>query len=97
MGRDGKWRLSPAFDVIYSHNPKGKWTNQHQMTINGKRDNFTRADLLAVGESISLARPADILEEVVSAVERWPEFAHQAGISEAKTREIAGNHRLMFG
>lgn len=97
MGRDGKWRLAPAFDVTYSHNPKGKWTNQHQMTINGKRDNFTRADLLAVGESISLTRPADILEEVVNAVERWPEFARQAGLSEAKSGEIASYHRLKFG
>ena len=38
MQPDGKWSLSPAFDVTYSHNPAGKWTSQHQMTINGKRD-----------------------------------------------------------
>ncbi len=40
MGQDGKWHLSPAFDVTYSHNPAGRWTSQHQMTINGKRDHF---------------------------------------------------------
>ncbi|MCP4574761.1 MAG: HipA domain-containing protein, partial [Deltaproteobacteria bacterium] len=49
MDRQGRWKLSPAFDVIYSHNPAGKWTNQHQMSINGKRDHFTTADLILVG------------------------------------------------
>jgi serine/threonine-protein kinase HipA len=40
MGPDGKWKLSPAYDVTYSHNPAGRWTNKHQMIINGKREHF---------------------------------------------------------
>jgi len=38
MDRHGSWLLSPAFDVMYAHNPGGNWTNRHQMTINGKTD-----------------------------------------------------------
>ncbi len=40
MGPDGKWTLSPAYDVTYSHNPAGRWSNKHQMIINGKREHF---------------------------------------------------------
>jgi serine/threonine-protein kinase HipA len=94
MSRDGRWRLSPAFDVIYSHNPAGQWTNQHQMTIHGKRDHFTMADLLAVGESISIAKPARIIDAVRDAVGRWPEFARQAGVAPARIVEIGRYHRM---
>ena len=61
MDADGKWKLSPAYDVIYSHNPAGQWTNQHQMSLNGKRDNFSLQDLIAVGESISLTRTDQVI------------------------------------
>ncbi len=96
MGRDGRWKLSPAFDVTYSHNPAGKWTDQHQMTINGKRDHFTFADIVEVGESISISKPKEIIEEVVDAVEKWPDFAREAGIKEEDIQEKASFHRLKF-
>jgi serine/threonine-protein kinase HipA len=94
MGPDGEWRLSPAFDVIYAHNPAGKWTNQHQMSINGKRDHFTRDDLITVGESISISRPGELIDEVAAAVSKWPEFAQASGVDGRLIAEIGRNHRL---
>jgi serine/threonine-protein kinase HipA len=94
MAPDGQWRLAPAFDVIYAHNPQGTWTNQHQMTINGKRDQFVMEDLLTVGYSIGVSRPNEIVDEVRDAVVRWPEFAQQAGVGEARMDEIRGQHRI---
>ena len=38
MDKNGKWRLSPAYDMGFSYNPDGGWTSQHQMSINGKFD-----------------------------------------------------------
>jgi serine/threonine-protein kinase HipA len=94
MGRDGVWRLSPAFDVIYAHNPHGQWTNRHQMTINGKRDHFTVADLLKVGRSISVPKPAETIEEIREVITRWPQFAREAGVEERTIEDIGENHRL---
>lgn len=94
MGKTGTWYLSPAFDVIYSHNPRGKWTNQHQMSINGKRDHFTLDDLLTVASSISLSKPIEIINEVQSAVVRWPEFAKEAGVDHDTMIAISQYHRL---
>ena len=94
MAPDGKWKLSPAYDVIYSHNPAGQWTNQHQMSLNGKRDNYSLDDLIAVAESISLTRTDKVIDQVYAAVERWPEFARTAGINEKTIQEISANHRL---
>lgn len=89
MDSDGKWKLSPAYDVIYAHNPAGKWTSKHQMSANGKRDHFTREDLISIGESISLSRPEEIINDVIAAVEKWLEFAKKAGIKKEVILEIS--------
>jgi serine/threonine-protein kinase HipA len=94
MAADGKWRLSPAYDVIYAHNPAGKWTNQHQMTLNGKRDHFTRGDLITVSDSIRLSNVEGVIDEVINAVEGWPEFAKTAGINDKTMKDISKSHRL---
>lgn len=92
MDQEGRWHLSPAFDVIYSHNPAGKWTNQHQMSVNGKRDGFILEDMITLGESISLPRPKEIINEVLDAVQRWPEFAREAAVKEETIMEVASYH-----
>lgn len=94
LAPDGKWRLSPAFDVTYAHNPKGQWTSQHQMSVNGKRDNFTREDLLTVAESISLGKPERVIDSVRDAVENWIRYANAAGVSSKMASEIGKHHRL---
>jgi serine/threonine-protein kinase HipA len=96
MDKKGKWQLSPAFDVMYSHNPAGKWTNQHQMTINGKRDGFTRQDLVTVAKSISLPRPEKIIQEIIDVVGDWPQFAEKSGLNKKRISEIARYHRLVL-
>ena len=93
MDSEGRWKLSPAFDVTYSHNPAGKWTNQHQMSINGKHDHFKPADLISVGESISIRKPMAIINEVVDSVKRWTDFAKKAGVAKQHSSEIARHHR----
>lgn len=95
MNRSGNWSLSPAFDVMYSWNAQGDWTNQHQMSINGKRDNFTIDDFLACEKNVMLKRGSsrEIVREVQESVARWKEFADTAGISEKKAEEFARGHR----
>ena len=96
MDRSGEWSLSPAFDICFSYNPLGAWTSSHQMSINGKRDNFTLADIKACANSFVLSRHAvaSILDDVNSAVEQWPKFAEEAGVGEAWMEEIKKAHRL---
>lgn len=93
MNKEGKWKLSPAYDVTYSHNPAGKWTNQHQMSVNGKRDHFTKEELILTGKSLSLSKPEAIIDEVIEAVDRWMEFADRAGVSSKVRQEIQKYHR----
>ena len=94
----GEWSLAPAFDVTYSFNPAGAWTGTHQMTLNGKRDGFTREDFVQCARSALMkrGRAATILEQVQTAVKRWPEFAAAAGVPDEWRDKIQKTHRLTF-
>ena len=96
MDKAGRWSLAPAFDVTYAYNPSGAWTAQHQMTINGRRDEVSRADLRAVASVAGLKRGrADaLLDEVCGAVSRWPEFAREAEVPVAMRESIRSALRL---
>ena len=96
MNRAGGWSLSPAFDVTYAYNPSGDWTNQHQMSMNGKRDGFGIADFREFGQTVSMKRgqAVGIVEDVINVVAKWRSFAGEAGVDERQTAQIASAHRL---
>jgi serine/threonine-protein kinase HipA len=94
MDKNGIWKLSAAFDVIWAYNSSGPWTNQHQMTINGRRDGFTRADLLGPAKQFGIRNASTIIEEVIEAVSKWSKVAERVGIAQTAVRRIAATHRL---
>lgn len=98
MDKSGAWRLAPAYDVVYAHNPAGSWTNAHQMTINGKADNFELEDLRQLGRMADLKpRQTDsILHEVEAAVERWEAFSADAGVPPDLSRRARAGFRTFF-
>jgi len=95
MNRRGEWCLSPAFDMSYAWNPRGEWTSQHQMSVNGKRDGFTREDLLALTKTagIKKAHAGQMIQRVVDVVRRWPDFAEEAGVNDEQVKKIQATHR----
>lgn len=98
MDKSGAWQLAPAFDVIYSYNPQGSWTSQHQMSLNGKRDDFTLADFRAAADSFRLFRGKRLdamLQHVDAAIGKWPEMASQAGVEAKRIEKISRNIRRL--
>ena len=88
LKQGGGWELAPAYDVTHAYNPKGEWTYQHLMSVNGKFSDITRADLLAEADRFGVRRPQDALKEVRAALDQWPDFAKQAGLGEKTIAEI---------
>ncbi|MCJ7815684.1 MAG: HipA domain-containing protein [Xanthomonadales bacterium] len=90
MDKEGRWSLSPAYDVTYSFNPAGEWTANHQMTMNGKRDHFTLDDFKACASAASMkrGRAEAIVAEVQQTVSKWRSFAELAGVPEAVRERI---------
>jgi serine/threonine-protein kinase HipA len=96
MDKAGEWKLSPAFDVTYAYDPKGAWTSQHQMSINGKRYEFIRADLCSLAKvgGIKTHRACEMLDHVITTIRRWPDIAYEAGVAEDLIRKIRATHSL---
>ena len=95
MDKNGTWRLSPAYDVIYAYNPTGDWTSKHQMSINGKRDNFLKDDLISVGKEMNIRSSHRIIDEIIEVVSEWPKFAKDAGVEAQRIKLISKTHRLL--
>ena len=96
MDKAGRWSLSPAFDLTYSFNPEGDWTASHQMTMNGKRDNFNLDDFKACAKTASMkrGRAEKIIDEVRTSVSQWNKFADDAGVDRLQRDQIQGALRL---
>jgi len=92
MNKRGEWKLSPAYDVTYAYNPDNRWLKQHQLSVNGKRENIRKADLLKVAGEMNIKKPLEIITTVQEAASNWNEFASTAGIPEIQANAIG---RLM--
>ena len=96
MDRQGKWKLAPAYDLCYSYTPGGKWTNRHQLSLNGKQDNFTMEDLQKVGENMGIRKHKQIIEEIQETVSHWHETAKDCGVK-PEHADFIGENLLLFG
>ena len=89
------WELAPAYDVTHAHNPRGEWTHQHLMSVNGKFDGIARADLLAEAARFSVPRAKELIVDVRSAIDNWSDHAQSAGLHEDKTQELRRDFLLL--
>lgn len=90
MDKQGQWKLSPAYDVSFSYNPNGLWTSSHQMTVNGKRKNFTELDFenCAKFGNLSHREVKNAIADVKAAVSNWKIIAKNTGVSQRRIDEI---------
>lgn len=95
MDMEGKWRISPAYDLTYQYKEGGTWTNVHQSSINGKFDNFTKNDLLSFGKSFGIKNTNTVLEEVIEAVSQWSQIAKEIDIPKKEIEKISNNLRIV--
>ena len=95
MDKSSQWHLSPAYDVIYAYNPGGDYTSKHQMSINGKRDDFFKDDLILLGKEINIKSINRIIDDIAEVVSNWPKFAKDAGVEASRIKSIGKTHRLL--
>lgn len=85
-----RWELAPAYDVTFAHNPKGEWTHQHLMSVNGKFKDFEVGDLLAEASRFGIGTARRVIDEVRAAIGRWRGFAQQAELPRPELEAIDG-------
>ena len=90
MDKKGVWSLSPAYDVTFAYKRDSIWVNAHQMLINGKSENITKEDLLAVARHVGIKNQdaQKCINAVESAIKNWELFANEVGISKQNIKRI---------
>ena len=87
MEPDGQWYVSPAYDLTSTTNPLV--SGMRAASVNGKSVNVGRPDLKRLGESQSVRRIDDIIEEVLAAINDWPKWAENAGLVQYRVEQVA--------
>ncbi len=93
LPKNGTWELAPAYDITHAFNPQGQWTQRHQMSINGKFEEISIEDFHIVGDTYGVPGYKSIVNEVLSSIERWAEFADEAEVNPETQERIATEMR----
>ncbi|HFQ5110072.1 TPA: type II toxin-antitoxin system HipA family toxin [Vibrio vulnificus] len=92
-----KWSLAPAYDLAYSYKPGSKWVNSHWMSLNGKRDNFTRSDFYSLEKLSPIFNKRkidDIIDTTIEHVSTWRQLAEEWDVPKTLIDEIQESLRL---
>tara|TARA_Y100001956_G_scaffold28923_1_gene28575 strand:+ start:234 stop:1544 length:1311 start_codon:yes stop_codon:yes gene_type:complete len=92
-----KWSLAPAYDLAYSYKPGSKWVNSHWMSLNGKRDKFTRSDFYSLEKLspiFSKKKIDDIIDATIEHISTWRQLAEEWDVPKTLIDEIQENLRL---
>ncbi|CAN7593502.1 type II toxin-antitoxin system HipA family toxin [Rhizobium sp. LjRoot258] len=86
MNGDGRWTLSPAYDLTFSSGPGG----EHSADVAGEGRNPGMQHLLTISREASIPdRDAkDVIEQVRTSIGRWQQFAEEVGLSKSRTTEL---------
>ena len=82
MDKTGHWKLAPAFDVCHSYRPGSEWVSQHSLSINGKRKDITRLDLVSVAKNMNIKKSEQIIDQIVEIVSRWNTYAEKVFVQD---------------
>lgn len=89
MNKNGNWKLAPAYDVTYAYNPENRWVFQHQMAVNGKRQDISNSDFAAVAKQMNIKKHQVIVDEIHASIQQWRGFAAEAGVPGVQAEAIS--------
>ncbi|MBL4826463.1 MAG: type II toxin-antitoxin system HipA family toxin [Spongiibacteraceae bacterium] len=97
LNSNNQWQLSPAYDLAYSYKPGSQWVNQHWMSLNAKRENFTRSDFYTLEKLSPLFTREKIntlINKTIDSVSQWRTLAREHEVPKPLINEIESHLRL---
>jgi serine/threonine-protein kinase HipA len=84
MDASGDWKLAPAFDLTFSTSAFG----MHSTSVAGEIKSPGRKQLMELANHFKIKNATEIIDQVVSAVRKWPSFAEECGVSSGSISQI---------
>ena len=96
MDRQGKWSLTPAYDLCHAEG--SDFTRTHQLSLNGEKKHFSMADLKHLEEYAGLPRNIHkrILEKTLDAFSGWERLAKDLDIPQTIQKHVLGTLRMSW-
>ena len=83
MDEQGRWSLSPAYDMTYIFNTGGFLPEtRHCLMIRGKYTDITLDDVMQLAEENGIRKAGSIIHQVVEAIKDFRQFALKHGAKE---------------
>ncbi len=80
LKKDNDWELAPAYDLCHAYRPDSIWVSQHALSINGKRKDITRDDLITFAKSMNIKKADKIITEINEKVSSWNNYAEETKV-----------------
>ena len=101
MSQDGKWRLSPAYDITYIIDRGGFLPHEdHCLYIRGKFREITRDDILQFAKNNGIRRPDAIIRDVADSLKKFRPIASRYGVKKqwiGRVETTIINHLMAWG
>ena len=89
MDKNGKWKLSPAYDMIYSIDPSTPdFTKGQFMSVNGKNNQISKTDILTVAHRYGIKNPEHIIEQILDSMSNLETYFNDFRIPAATQKYI---------
>lgn len=89
LKKGGEWELAPAYDICHAYRPDSLWVSQHALSINGKRKEIEKSDLVTFAKAMNIKKPERVIAEINDKVHLWNNYAEEAGVETALRDLIA--------
>jgi serine/threonine-protein kinase HipA len=87
---NSKWKLAPAYDLIFAYDPENYWLKNHNISINGKSNDIAQDDILAVGEKFGIKKAESILADMKDVIGNFRYYANKHKYPKDKAVAIEG-------
>lgn len=91
LKKNENWRLAPAYDLIFSFDPNNYWVNKQTLSVNGKRLEINKDDLMTIAEDNNIKKGKKIIEEINDVIKSWENYAEKAQLRNDLKKRIHHN------
>jgi len=91
LKKDENWQLAPAYDLCFPFAPDNHWVSRQTLSVNGKRLNIGKEDLMTIAKDNNIKRGEKIIENINEIVKSWIQYAEQAKVDSKLANKIKEN------
>lgn len=91
LKKEGRWELSPAYDVCFAYAPDNAWLSQQTLSVNGKRQGITKSDFMQIAKQNNIKKGENIIDEINTVVKSWGDFSQEAKVPSILHQRVASH------